>query len=78
MKMRRINLVDINLLVERLNFYHYTGSHKINAVPLPDGISVFMHHDNMRDTPLEKGLTKKEAYIYLLGIEHGDNIAHWR
>ena len=73
--MRNIKLADINSLIERLNFYHYTGSHKIKAASLPDGIAIFMTYTNMHDTPLERGLKKKEAYIYLLGIERGDNIA---
>ena len=75
--MRRINLADIDSIVERLNFYHYTGSYKINAIVLRDGVKIFMSHDDIHDTRLIEGLTKKEAYLYLLGIERGDNIANW-
>lgn len=75
--MKRINLADINSIIERLNYYHYKGSHKIEALALPGGIRIFMTYDDMNDTKLIENLSKKEAFIYLLGIERGDNIAQW-
>ena len=72
-----IDIGDINALIITINTKFLTGKSKIEATWKGNEVTIYQMYEGKDDIILEEGLSKMEAYCYLIGFKRGFTAPYW-